>query len=86
MANTVFGCLYGEGTQKHPYYVKGHKNKEVGSIKSCLGLCDEVGINRLNVAYSGRYYIRREDGWYLTSDTETCDQYYQLPAKGIKVM
>lgn len=65
-------------------YVKdlNGKRQEAGSIRPLLRECDACGTTRLSVAYSGLYYERRYSGWYLTSDTETCDLIHGLPAEG----
>ena len=74
------------GGEKHvPYHIKGFRNEESFSIKKILDLCDREGITRLSVAFSGLYYERRTDGWYLTSDTEQCDRFHSLPPEGKKV-
>lgn len=77
--------LKGDGTNKCPYWVQGFRNQEFRQLKEVLELCDREGISRLNVAFSGRYFERREDGWYETSDTETCNRVYSLPPQGRKV-
>lgn len=65
-------------------YVKdlGGKRQEAPSVPPLLRECDTYGVTRLNVAYSGLYYERRYSGWYLTSDTATCDSIHGIPAEG----
>ena len=56
--------------------------EEASSVKPLLKKCDEFGITRVSVAYSGLYYEKRDQGWFLTSDTEQCDATHGLPPKG----
>lgn len=77
--------LIGDGTQKSPWHIQGFRNEEFRSMDEALTICEREGIERLNVAYSGRYYILREDGWYHTSDSEVCDKVHSLPPEGKRV-
>lgn len=60
----------------------GGQREEATSVCPLLQKADACGIIRLNVAHSGLYYERRYGGWYLTSDTETCDRVHGLPPAG----
>jgi hypothetical protein len=77
--------LHGDGSHKAPFWIHGLRNEERGRVKDILLLADENGINKLNIHGSGRYYEKRLDGWYLTSDSETCDKIHGLPNQGRKV-
>lgn len=77
--------LIGDGTQQSPWHIRGFCSEEFRSINEAFLICEREGIERLNVAYSGRYYIRRKDGWYSTSDSESCDKIYSLPSEGKRV-
>jgi hypothetical protein len=77
--------LHGEGTYDAPYWITGYRQKERGSIKGILKLCDNEGIEKINIVSSGRYYLRKPDGWYLTSDTVACDMCHGLPLEGRKI-
>ena len=72
---------------KEYFYVKdiGGKRQEAASVKPLLRECDNYGITRLSVAHSRLYYERRFSGWYLTSDTETCDRTHGLPSQGRQI-
>lgn len=83
--NKMQGLLMGDGTANSPYYIRGFRNEEFRKIGDGFEICEREGINRLNIAYSGRYYEHRKDGWYETSDTETCDKVHSLPTEGRKV-
>jgi hypothetical protein len=82
---TTTSLLIGDGTKKCPYYIHGFRNEESTSLKVLLNLCDREDITKLRVQGSGRYYERRQDGWYETSDTVTCDKFHGLPPEGRKV-
>lgn len=73
------------GDKKIGYWIQGYRNNDSKSVSNILDLADREGIQRLNVAHSGRYYLKKEDGWYLTSDTDTCDRECGLPPEGRKV-
>lgn len=77
--------LHGEGTKDAPYWITGYRQKERGSIKGILKLCDSEGIERVNTILSGKYYLRKPDGWYLTSDSDICDLCHGLPPEGRKI-
>lgn len=76
--------IEGDGTKKHPYIVRdlGGVRVETTSIKNICQLADKAQVTRLSVAYSGRYFERRADGWWETSDSETCDRIHGLPPEG----
>lgn len=78
--------LMGGGTDKAPYWVQGFRNEEFLSVEKCLLLCEREGVQKLSIAYSGLYYERRTDGWWLTSDTEQCDKVHGLPSEGRKTL
>lgn len=80
-----YGLLHGSGGSKEPYHIKGFRNEECSKLKDVFVICDREGIEQLNIAYSGRYYKRRTDGWYETSDSEVCDEVHGLPHEGRKV-
>lgn len=82
---TKQALLIGDGTQKSPWHIKGFRNEEFRSMDEAFSICEREGIERLNVAYSGRYYILRKDGWYHTSDSESCDKVHSLPSEGVRV-
>ncbi len=69
---------------KDIYFVKdlGGRCKQATSVRPLLREAEIYGITRLSVAHSGLYYERRNDGWYLTSDTEMCDSAHGLPPAG----
>lgn len=75
--------IEGDGTAKHPYIMQGHRN-EPGNLEKMLEIAEREGYTRLSVAYSGRYYERRDNGWWETTNTETCDKFHGLPATGKK--
>lgn len=77
--------LIGDGTQKKPWHIEGLRGEEFCSMNDGFAICEREGIGRLNVAYSGRYYILRDDGWYHTSDSESCDKVHSLPPEGKRV-
>lgn len=77
--------LHGDGTKACPYYIFGHRNEEFRSIAEVLKFCEELEINRLNIAHSGTYYTQKDGEWYITSDTESCDKYHSLPPNGRKI-
>jgi hypothetical protein len=77
--------LIGDGTQQSPWHIRGFRNEEFRSINEAFSICEREGIERLNVAYSGRYYILKDDGWYHTSDSESCDKVHFLPPEGKRV-
>jgi hypothetical protein len=74
--------LRGDGTRKCPHYIQGFRNEEFTHLSQGFQIAEREGITRLNVAYSGRFFERRSNGWWETSDTEQCDLYYGLPAEG----
>ena len=80
-----YGLLHGSGGSKEPYYIKGFRNEECSNLKDVFAICDRESIEQLNIAYSGRYYEKRIDGWYETSDSEICDEIHGLPYEGRKV-
>jgi hypothetical protein len=77
----TFGVLRGGG--KEPRYLQGYPKETSGlPVKKILRFASSKEINQVNIAYSGAYYERRDDGWYETSDTEICDKERGLPADG----
>lgn len=70
------------GDRRH---IRGFRNEEFRSISEALTICECEGIERLNLAYSGGYYLLREDGWYYTSDSEAHDKFHSLPPEGKRV-
>lgn len=79
--------LYGDGTTNCPFVIKDLDGKrwEGKSLKEAFLLCRNAGIDRINVAYSGRYYELRQDEWYETSDLAACDKLHGMPPEGRKV-
>ena len=77
--------LHGEGTNDAPYWITGYRQEERGSIRGIFKICDREDIQRINIVSSGRYYLRKQDGWYLTSDTVACDLCHGLPLEGRKI-
>ena len=73
-----------EGGSGYPFVVRNlnGKRQESSSVIYLLKECEQAGVTRLNVSHSGRYYTRREDGWWLTTDTEICDRMNGLPPEG----
>ena len=77
--------IFGDGTKNNPWHVQGFRNEECETLSEAFRICHREGIEKLKIAYSGRYYILREDGWYHTSDYEECDRIHSLPPEGKKV-
>lgn len=77
--------LKGSGTHKDPFYIQGFRNEEFTDMKAGFQICEREGIDFLRVAYSGRYYERRDDGWYEVGMTETCHKVHGIPKEGRKV-
>lgn len=79
--------LEGDGTKNHPFFVRdlGGKRVESRCLQDILSQCNRSGISKLKIAYSGRHYERRPDGWYNTTDYAHCRPYHGLPEVGVKV-
>ena len=77
--------LEGDGTSNHPYILQGHRNEDTKSLSDVIKISNREGYTKLLLAHSGLYYEKRSDGWYLTSDTETCDKFHGIPSQGRKV-
>lgn len=75
---TTASIVYGDG-KKSPFHMQNFRNEESWKIEGILDICDREGIVRLNVAYSGRFYEKKNDGWYLT---DTCDRVHKIPREG----
>lgn len=69
------------GGNKAPYWIQGFRQEE-GSLKKMLTIAERESISELRVAHSGLRYRLREDGWWLTSDSVTCDKTHGLPSEG----
>lgn len=73
-----------EGGAGYPFFVRdlNGKRQESNSVIPFFEECEKAGVTRMNIAYSSRYYIRHEDGWYVTTDSEACDRMNGLPPEG----
>lgn len=73
-----------KGCSKSGYSVRdlGGKYVEAKTVETILELCEQSDVNILSVEYSGLYYILREDGWYITSDSDVCDKIHNLKPEG----
>jgi hypothetical protein len=51
-------------------------------MSEILDLAEQEGITKIKFYGSGRYLEARQDGWYLTSDSESCDVVHGLKPEG----
>lgn len=78
--------LKGDGTQSHPYWIQGARMAgTTTSILDVLRFAQANRVFRVNIAYSGRYYLYKDSAWWLTSDSESTDKIHGLPPEGKKI-